>query len=87
MSASEEKKMKAKIDPEILNIIEQEIKGTVQGVRKLLSSGLNRRTIVLLIQDAAPMVNRKKLGTTEIKAVLEGMESLERVHIKKKDKS
>lgn len=75
--------MKTKIDPEILTKIEEEIKGTVQGIRKLLSSNLKRRTICLLIKDAIPQA--RSLGLTDIEAVLTAMESLEVVHLKKNE--
>lgn len=54
------------------------------GVKKLLSTRLNRRALLLLIQDATPAVGRKKIGIKEIDAVLEGMELLEATFLLKK---
>lgn len=73
-----------KLEPEILDKIEQEIKGTVQGIRKILSSPLSERCLLLLIQDAAPLVKGRAIGIPAIRTVLEGIENLERVHIKPK---
>lgn len=75
--------MKTKLDPEILAKIEEEIKGTVIGIRKLLSSNLNRRTVCLLISEAMPAKIRLSISTIE--SVLEAMEALEVIHLKKKD--
>jgi hypothetical protein len=51
----------------------------------------NEKAIILLIQHAAPYVGGRysntRIGTTEIKAVLEGMESLEATYLKKKPKA
>ena len=55
------------------------------GIKKLRNGRLTDRALLLLIQDAAPS-NRmgKPISQREIKAVLEGIESLERLYVKKK---
>lgn len=55
-----------------------------QGVRKLRSGRLTDRALLLLIQDAAPSIQHKPISQREIKAVLEGIDSLERTFLKKK---
>jgi hypothetical protein len=59
-----------------------------EGIKKLRAGRLTDRALWLLIQDAAPSVGGKfgnaKLSMKEIRAVFEGIESLERVFIKKK---
>lgn len=58
-----------------------------EGIKKLRRGRLTDRALFLLIQDAAPTVGGKyrndKLAIREIRATLEGMESLERIFIRK----
>lgn len=55
-----------------------------EGVKKLRAGRLTDKALYLLIQHAAPSVGNKPLSQKEIKAVLEGAESLARTFIKKK---
>jgi hypothetical protein len=56
------------------------------GVRKLRSGRLNDRALFLLIQDAAPTVGRNstKLSMRDIKAVFDGIDSLEDSFLRKR---
>lgn len=58
------------------------------GLKKLRAGRLTDRALYLLVQDAAPSVGGKygnsKLSMKEIRAVFEGVESLERAFLKKK---
>lgn len=59
-----------------------------EGIRKIRSGRLTDRALFLLIRDAAPTYGAKyrtqSVGLSEIKAVIEGMESLEKTFLKKK---
>jgi hypothetical protein len=59
-----------------------------QGMKKVMAGPLNEKAIVLLIQHAAPPyrygMQSKKVGTVEIKCVLEGIQGLERTYLKAK---
>lgn len=60
-----------------------------QGIKKLRSGRLNDRALMLLIQHAAPNVSARSrlytpLSIKAIKAVFEGIESLEATYLKKK---
>lgn len=61
------------------------------GIRKLRAGRLNDRALLLLIQDAAPSIGGRsgygKISIKEIKAVLEGMESLEAAFVRKTSKA
>lgn len=73
-----------------VEVIATSLVAIADGVRKLRAGPLNEKALLLLIQHAAPNVGRyggKKIGTTEIKAVLEGMESLEATYLKKKPRA
>lgn len=69
-------------------VIAADIKAISEGIRKLRSGPLNDAALVLLIQNAAPMVggkyNRARVGVQEIRAVLMGIEDLERTYLKGK---
>lgn len=69
------------IDPVPTEVMADEIIAMAQGIRKLRSGRLNDRALILLIQDAA---STQKLGRTTIKAVLDGIEGLEREFLRKK---
>lgn len=66
-------------------IMAQSIVAIADGIKKLRSTRLNDRALFLLIQAASPSVNRQgsKVTITDIKAVFEGIESLEKSFIKK----
>jgi hypothetical protein len=71
-----------------VEVLANEIVAISQGIKKLRSGRLNDKCLILLIQNASPCVGRRqgysKIGTTEIKGVLEGIESLESTFLKKK---
>lgn len=64
-----------------------------EGVKKLRAGRLNERALILLIQHASPNVRQGRYSTSPIssktvRAVLAGMESLEREYLKpKKDEA
>jgi hypothetical protein len=66
-----------------VDIMAESIKAISDGVKKLRSTRLNDKALYLLIQHAAPTINHSKIGMTEIRAVIEGIESLERTYLKK----
>ena len=71
-----------------VEIIAASIKAISEGMKKLRSGPLNDRALYLLIQHAAPNVNggrwsKSALTVKQIKAVFEGIESLEREYLKK----
>lgn len=73
--------------PVAVEVLAESIKTIAEGVRKLRTGPLNEKALVLLIQHAAPSFGNyppKKVSVSEIRAVLEGMESLERVYLKPK---
>lgn len=75
--------------PVPVEVLAESIKAISDGVKKLLAGPLNERALVLLIQHAAPAIGKygsTKVGMTEIKAVIEGMGSLEATYLKKKVK-
>ena len=69
-------------------VLAESILAISQGVKKLRAGRLTDRALLLLIQDAAPNVGGKfgttKISMKEIRAVFEGIESLERAFIKKR---
>lgn len=55
-----------------------------EGIKRLRAGKLTERALLLLIQHAAPPLKySKRISTAEIRAVLEGMESLSRLYVKK----
>lgn len=74
--------------PVPVEVLAESIKNISAGVKKLLEGPLNERALLLLIQNAAPSIGSypsRKVTNTEVRAVLEGIESLERVYIKNKN--
>lgn len=59
-----------------------------EGIKRLRAGRLTDRALYLLIQDASPNIGGRygsqKLSMKEIRAVFEGIDSLERMFIKKK---
>ena len=53
-----------------------------EGIKKLRASPLNDRALVLLIQHACPQVNYKPVSGKDVRAVLAGIEGLEREYLK-----
>lgn len=74
-----------------VEVLAESIKAISDGVRRLRAGPLNEDALLLLIQDATPAVTygykRIKLSSRHIKAVLNGMESLERAYLKPRPKS
>jgi hypothetical protein len=73
--------------PIAVEIMAESIVAISQGIKKLRTTRLNDRALFLLIQNASPSVGNyppKKVTIGEIKAVLEGIESLEKTFLKKK---
>lgn len=72
--------------PVTVEIIAEAIVQISQGVKKMLSGKLNETAIVLLITNATPPTggrfNRKAISASTVKAVLAGMESLEKEYLK-----
>lgn len=62
-------------------VLSSAIVSIADGIKKLRSGRLNDRALFLLIQHASPGSN---LSQRDIKAVLSGIESLERIYLKKK---
>lgn len=76
------------LEPVPVEVLAESIKAIADGVKKLRAGPLNDRALFLLIQKASPMVgkgyNRKPITEKEVRAVIEGMESLESTYLKKK---
>lgn len=74
-------------EPVTVEVLAQEIVAISAGVKKLRGGRLTDRALFLLIQNAAPQAgtrfNKKPLSMNTIKAVFEGIESLEREYIRK----
>lgn len=72
-----------------IEIIADAIEAMSKGIKALRAGRLNDRALYLLIQDAAPSIgarhgSKKPVSVREIKAVLEGLESLEATYLKNK---
>lgn len=70
-------------------VLASSIVAIAEGVRKLRAGRLNDKALLLLIQHAAPNVgprNYSPLSIKEIRAVLDGIESLETTYLRKPDK-
>lgn len=80
------KKINVKMEEQetTIDILADSIKSISDGMKKLRSGRLNQKALVLLIQHASPAPNRdgKRIGSLEIKSVLEGIESLEKTYLK-----
>ena len=77
-------------EPMPVEVLADSIKAISEGIKKLRTSRLNDKALILLIRHATPGVgsryNPKRVGATEIRAVLEGIESLETTYLKKDKK-
>lgn len=68
-----------------VEVLATSIKGISDGIAKLRAGPLNEKALILLIQHAAPYIGYgKNVTAKQIKAVLDGMESLEREYLKPK---
>jgi hypothetical protein len=68
-----------------IEVLADAIVAISEGVAKMRSSRFVDRTLYMLIADAAPMFgNRQTVGIREVKAVIEGIASLEARHLKKR---
>lgn len=82
--------LKVKQNPEKevpLDVMAESIVAISNGIRKITSTRINDKALHLLIQHAAPSVGTyptKRISVQQIKAVLQGIESLERTYLKKK---
>jgi hypothetical protein len=77
--------VKQALDNEVpTEVLAESIVAISAGIKKLRSGRLTDRALLLLIQDAAPSLRHKPISQREIKAVLEGIDGLERAFIKKK---
>lgn len=72
--------------PVPVEVLAESIKAISDGVKKLRSGPLNDKCLVLLIQHAAPSLSgyNNRVGACHIRAVLEGIESLEKTYLKPK---
>lgn len=71
-----------------VEVLAESIVAISAGIRKLLAGPLNEKALHLLIQNAAPAINsgypQRRVSIGEIRAVLQGIEGLEKTYIKKK---
>lgn len=68
-------------------VLASSIEAIAAGVAKLRAGRLNDKALVLLIQHAAPSVGRyppRNITAKEVRAVMEGIESLEKTYLKPK---
>lgn len=68
-------------------ILADAIVAIAAGVKKLRSGRLADRTLYMLIADAAPWIKgrpMRSVGVKDVKAVLDGIEALEKTHLKKR---
>lgn len=75
-------------DPVPVEIIASSIRSIAAGIKALRAGPLNEKTLRLLIQHASPYIGakhmKKKISASEVGAVLDGMESLQRECLKPK---
>lgn len=76
------------LKPVPVEVLAESVRAISDGVKKLRASNLNDKALVLLIQHASPAViygyKRNPITAQQVRAVLEGMESLEREYLKPK---
>lgn len=72
---------KAEVATEVLAAA---IVAMAEGVKKLRAGPIKDRTLCLLIADASPSYGKGSVNMREVKAVLDGIEALERTHLKSK---
>lgn len=80
------KEIKVNENEQPLEVIADSIIAIAEGIKILRNSRLNDKALLLLIAHATPRAGAKyskfKVGTTEIKAVLVGIENLKRAYLK-----
>lgn len=81
-------KLRVKQDPEneiAVEVIAKAVADISVGIKKLRAGPLNDKALLLLIQHATPTqaYSGARIGVGVIKDVLEGIESLEKIYIKK----
>lgn len=64
-----------------VEVMAESIKAISEGIKKLRSSRLNDKCLLLLIQHATPLTPRPSM--TEIRAILDGIESIEHEYLRK----
>jgi hypothetical protein len=69
--------------PVAVEVLAEAISAISRGTQKMLAGPLNEKAIVLLITHATPAVAGWKPSASTVRAVLRGMESLEREYLKK----
>lgn len=84
-------KIEVKQDPENqvpIQIIADAIVSISNGIKKLLSGPLSERALIILLTEACPRMGKgyhsKPVTSTHVKAVLKGLQDLERQFIKQK---
>lgn len=81
------KKISVKQNPEnevAAEVLADSIVAISVGIKKLRAGRFNEKALMLLIQHAAPTVGyNKKVSVTDIRSTLDGIESLERIYLKK----
>ena len=74
-----------------IEVIANSVKAISDGIRKLRGGPLNDRALILLIQHAAPnhggRYGNSTLTQKEVRAVLEGIEALEKTYLKTSKKN
>lgn len=75
--------------PVPVEVLAESIKAIAEGFRKVKAGPLNERAVVLLVQHACPNVgtgyrSKRPVTAKEVRAVLAGLESLEREYLKPK---
>lgn len=74
--------------PETVEVMEKSIVAISEGIKKLRSTRLNDKALFMLIAHASPSYGRSypktKICIRDVQSVIEGIESLERVYLKKK---
>lgn len=84
------KKLTVKQNPESevpMEVLAEAIVTISEGVKRLQATRIADRTLYMLIADAAPVfggIPKQRVGIREVKAVLEGIASLEAQHLKKR---
>lgn len=79
------KVIQAPESPVPVEVLAESIVTISQGVTTLLSGPLKESALILLIQHAAPKVGKypaKQVSQADVRAVLEGIKSLEREYLK-----
>jgi len=68
-----------------IEVLAKSIEAISRGIQRLRAGRLNEKALLLLIQHASPSPYRsgQRVCISEIKAVLDGMQSLEKTYLKK----